>query len=249
MIHSYKGGTGKTAFSVNLARFLSLKKGKKVLLIEQDTGGSNFTSIFRKDPDFYWNDFYNSNKLIRELILPYKDFDIVCSYEQENLVPEGQSSKLFMVRHVERIRREIHFLKSTYDYIILDTRPGYTLELVTSLAIADITVLMSRVDVDTITKSIDMFSEIYANFPKNNIILIQNQIPQKIDGFEDLEIDINVLKTTQLWNSFVEGKTLLNIPFMNEIAYPLSLSQLLPIENALSPYIESFFELINSMKC
>ena len=47
MVHSYKGGTGKTVISANLARHFALKENKKVLLIEQDTGGSSFTNIFQ----------------------------------------------------------------------------------------------------------------------------------------------------------------------------------------------------------
>lgn len=97
-------------------------------------------------------------------------------------------------------------------------------------------------------QSIDMFSKIYANFSEQKIMLIQNQIPQKIDGYEDKELDLNVIKTTQLWNEFVEGKMLLKIPFKNEIAYPLSLSQILPLNNELFSYIENFFRIIKSIK-
>ena len=162
MVHSYKGGSGKTAFSVNLAQFLSLKKDKKVLLIEQDTGGATFTNIFKVKPEFYWNDFYNSNKLLKELIINRKDFDIICSYEQETLIPEGEASKLFLTRQVDRIQREVKYLK--YDFIILDTRPGYTLDLVTSITISDIAILMTRADTDTVTKTIDLYNKIYDSF-------------------------------------------------------------------------------------
>lgn len=247
MVHSYKGGSGKTAFSVNLAHYLSLKKNKRVLLIEQDTGGSTFTNIFKVEPELYWNDFYKSNRLLKELIIKRKDFDIICSYEQETLIPEGEASKIFLARQVERIQREVRFLKSTYDFIILDTRPGYTLDLVTSIAISDITVLMTRIDTDTISKTIDLFNKIYSSFSEKILVLVQNQIPQKVEGYEDMEVDLDVVEATHMWDEFAVDKNVINIPLKYEIAYPMSLSKLLPLHNEFYQYIAQFYDLIEKL--
>ncbi len=247
MVHSYKGGSGKTAFSVNLAQYLSVKKNKRVLLIEQDTGGATFTNIFKVEPELYWNDFYKNNRLLKELIIHRDDFDIICSYEQETLIPEGEASKLFLARQVERIQREVKFLRSSYDFIILDTRPGFTLDLVTSIAISDIAVLMTRIDTDTISKTIDLFNKIYASFSEKILVLIQNQIPQKIEGYEDMEVDLDVIKSTSLWDEFAIDKNVINIPLKYEIAYPLSLSKLLPLNNEFYQYIAQFYDVVSQL--
>ncbi|MHA2502505.1 MAG: ParA family protein, partial [Candidatus Kariarchaeaceae archaeon] len=57
MTHSFKGGSGKTIFSANIAKILA-RKGHKVLLIETDFDMPAFYSIFQDlNPDVYLNDF------------------------------------------------------------------------------------------------------------------------------------------------------------------------------------------------
>ncbi|MFW9906253.1 MAG: ParA family protein, partial [Candidatus Thorarchaeota archaeon] len=119
MVHSYKGGTGKTAIAINLAQLLAMKKGVKVLLIEQDTGGSTFSNVFKTTPPAVWNDFYLSNTPLKDLIIHHKHFDIICAKGKEIAIPEGESTRIFYSRHLERFRWESKWLRKNYEYIIL----------------------------------------------------------------------------------------------------------------------------------
>ena len=50
LTHSYKGGSGKTLFSINVANVLASHFEKRVLLIEADFSMAAFQSIFNEFP-------------------------------------------------------------------------------------------------------------------------------------------------------------------------------------------------------
>ena len=106
---------------------------------------------------------------------------------------------------------------------------------------------MTRIDTDTIRKTIEMFNKIYNSFIDKYIVLIQNQIPQKVEGYDTMEADLDVIKANDIWNEFITGKQCINIPLKYEIAYPLSLSKLLPLKNELFLYIEEFYNIISKL--
>ncbi|MHA1984211.1 MAG: AAA family ATPase [Candidatus Hodarchaeales archaeon] len=251
MVHSYKGGTGKTAIAVNLARFLSLKLKKKVLLIEQDIGGSTFKNIFKLQPELYWNDFYLGQKPLNELIISFNDFDVICAKEQEISIPEGygQSLKTFYALQMERFKREIRYLKEKYDFIILDTRPGYNIDLISSIVSSEIIILLSRLDNDNIENTIEMYTNIYSQFKSKEIVIVQNQVPYptKKSSQIDLELDLDIIQTKKIWEEFIQDKKLISIPLENDIAYPLSNSKILPFENIMIKYIEEIANLIKNL--
>lgn len=244
MVHSYKGGTGKTAIAINLARLIARKEGGKVLLIEQDTGGSTFTNVFKITPPSVWNDFYLSNASLKDLIVHYKHFDIICAEGKEIAIPEGESTSSFYSRHLERFRWESKWLQKNYEYIILDTRPGYSADLINSIVVSNVAILVSRLDSDEVVSTIDMYNEIYAHFKGKQIILVQNQIPEPILDSASTEQDLDVKQSATLWNDFIKDKVLISIPLKNEIAYPLSQSKILPLNNLLMDYINQIIEII-----
>lgn len=244
MVHSYKGGTGKTAIAVNLARDLAIRKKKKVLLIEQDIGGSSFRNIFKINPEKTWNDFYQKGSAIKDLITSIDNFDIICAKAQEIEIPAGQSPKTFYARQLERLNLQKKWLKNNYDFIILDTRPGYTIDLINSIMITDIAILITRIDMDTIENTIAMYDRIYSKFESKKFIIVQNQIPTPPPGLSDIDLDLDVKKTQNLWKIFVKDKILISIPLKNEIAYPLSQSKIASFKNPLMEYIAEISSLI-----
>lgn len=244
MVHSYKGGTGKTVIAVNLARNLSIKKKKKVLLIEQDIGGSSFKNIFRIEPEKTWNDFYQQGSAIKDLVTSIDDFDIICAKAQEIAIPAGQSPKTFFARQLERLNLQKRWLQTNYDFIIMDTRPGYTIDLINSIMISDIAILIARIDMDTIENTIAMYNRIYSKFESKKVIIIQNQIPTPPSGLSKINLDADVEKTINIWRDFVKDKILISIPLKNEIAYPLSRSKIASFENPLMEYIDRISSLI-----
>jgi len=55
-VHSYKGGTGKTLISMNLAAILA-KQGKNVCLIDLDLRAPSLDATFAADGKYWVNDF------------------------------------------------------------------------------------------------------------------------------------------------------------------------------------------------
>ena len=248
MIHSYKGGTGKTSIAVNLAHYYAEKDHKKVLLIEQDAGGPSLNDIFYVDPKYYWNDFYNNNLQLQDLILSTKYFDIICANSDEIKIPDGIESQTYFVRQIERFNYEKRFLNQKYDIVIFDTHPGYNLSLINCIAVSDIVLLVSRPDSDVILNTIDLYNKIYSHFQSKKIIIIENQVPEPIGSYKIENIDRKYISSIERWRDFLKDKKAIQIPLTNEIAYPLSLSKIIPFENLLFSYIKKIFTTINDFR-
>ena len=66
LVHSFKGGTGKTTVAVNLASILS--HNHKVLLIENDFRMLSFFNIFKHEPKYYFNDYLDWNVGFNDIV-------------------------------------------------------------------------------------------------------------------------------------------------------------------------------------
>ena len=65
-VHSYKGGTGKTSMSVNLAATFA-KKGKKVCVFDLDFRAPSLFAILKTpNAEFWFNDYLNNTCEIRQ---------------------------------------------------------------------------------------------------------------------------------------------------------------------------------------
>ncbi|MFX0091849.1 MAG: hypothetical protein ACFFBD_08820, partial [Candidatus Hodarchaeota archaeon] len=136
------------------------------------------------------------------------------------------------------------WLQANYDYVIFDTRPGYTVELINSILVADMAILLTRLDADTVEKTIDMYDRIYAQFKNKYIFLVQNQVPTPVEGLSDATLDLDIEEKMKAWAKFVEDKDLVTIPLKNEIAYMLSKSKIIPFDSLLMTYIQQIAALI-----
>ena len=68
-VHSYKGGTGKTLLSVNLAATFA-KHGKKVCLFDLDFRAPSLFAILKVENSECWlNDYLNGNCSIDKVLL------------------------------------------------------------------------------------------------------------------------------------------------------------------------------------
>lgn len=244
MVHSYKGGTGKTAIAVNLAKYFSKKANLNVLLIEQDIGGPCFTDIFHVSPPLYWNDFYNTNRSLQELIIKHSLFDIICANDDEIKIPDGTSPQSYFVRQIERFTYEKKWLNEKYDLVIFDTHPGYNLSLINSLSLANIVILVSRRDTDILLNTIGLYNKIYAQFKSKKMFIIENQVPEIIPNYIPELLDRKFDTTLKKWDEFLHDKKKISIPLKNDIAYPLSLSKVVPFDNLLFTYINKVAEII-----
>ena len=136
-IANQKGGVGKSTTSINLSACMA-EKGKKVLVIDSDPQG-NTTSGFGIDKNNLENTIYElylENITVNNCILSdvVKNLDLVPS----NVNLAAAEIELIGVEKKEFIlKREIDYVRDSYDYIIIDCPPSLNLLTVNALTTAD----------------------------------------------------------------------------------------------------------------
>ena len=136
-IANQQGGVGKTTTSVNLSAALAAK-GKKVLVIDTDPQG-NTTSGFGIEKNELDNTIYElmlSECSIKECIL--NDVIQGVSVIPSNVNLAATEIELIGVDRKEFIlKREIEWVKDSYDYIIIDCPPSLNFLTINSMTTAD----------------------------------------------------------------------------------------------------------------
>lgn len=161
--HSYRGGTGKSNLTANLAAGLALR-GYRVGVVDTDIQSPGIHTLFRVDPhavQFTLNDYLWGKCGVHEAAL-----DVTSGVVDEagtQLVPEG--GKVFLVPSSIKTGEIARILKEKYDvedlntgfhdlcreldldYLLIDTHPGVNEETLLSIAISDTLMLLLRPDI------------------------------------------------------------------------------------------------------
>lgn len=130
-----KGGCAKTTTAVNIARGLTLKK-RRVLLLDMDPQ-ANATSVFA-DTEKIKNTIYN---IIFDKVFP-KDVVMKTDYNNLFLIPSDIELSAADLKLSDKMGREkilsrnVKSLFSDYHYIIIDTPPSLGLLTINSLTTA-----------------------------------------------------------------------------------------------------------------
>lgn len=136
-IANQKGGVGKTTTSVNLSAALAAK-GKKVLVIDTDPQG-NTTSGFGIEKNELDNTIYElmlSECSIKECIINNVIPGVSVIPSNVNLA--ATEIELIGVEKKEFIlKREIEWVKDSYDYIMIDCPPSLNFLTINSMTTAD----------------------------------------------------------------------------------------------------------------
>lgn len=136
-IANQKGGVGKTTTSINLSASLS-SKGKKVLVIDADPQG-NTTSGFGIEKNDLENTIYElmlSECSIKECILNNVIPNVSIIPSNVNLA--AAEIELIGIERKEFIlKREVEWIKDSYDYIIIDCPPSLNLLTLNAMTTAD----------------------------------------------------------------------------------------------------------------
>jgi chromosome partitioning protein len=148
-IFQFKGGTGKTNSSVNIAHILATVHGKSVLLIDNDKQGdsSKMLGLHSYDrpsvADLMTKRFGN----LEELIIPTK-------YENLDLIPANmtllKANFEVMLDTISpqqtRFKSALMRLEEEYDYCIIDNAPDINISTINALVASDDVLVPIKID-------------------------------------------------------------------------------------------------------
>ena len=141
-ICNQKGGTGKTATTVNLGIGLA-KQGKKVLLVDADPQGDLTTCLGWKDNDSLPTTITTKLSEIMREENGNPNFGILHHEENVDLLPanlELSAMEMMLVTTMSRetvLRTYLNKVKNDYEYILIDCMPSLGMVTLNALAAAD----------------------------------------------------------------------------------------------------------------
>jgi len=245
LVHSFKGGSGKSLFASNLANIWS-DQGRSILLIETDFVMPAFQSIYLNlKPDIFLNDFLDNddNSLTKYIYNVKENFDIIFSSNDFN-----PSHKIFS-RDQQWFREKKDQLNQAikdqkYDTIIFDTSPGFSLFIINLLLLADMVFILLRSDNQSIKGTQILIDKVYKKSvdlgKKTAINIVVNQIPQ-VREITPILNEITIIFSTQY--SFI--KNIYFLQYYHHTSYLTSVNRfLLPGDNSTRKEIEEIIDNI-----
>ena len=193
MIHSYKGGSGKTLFSINFANILRKTYSKRVLLIEADFSMPVFTSIFTDySPDIFFNDYLNGESVtLQQCIYPNYDDNLGIIYCNPHFNPNDKiltTDPEYYETMVLKLSQNLKELK--YDFVIFDLSPGKNLFAASILILSNKIFTILRPDKYSVIGIKSLFQEFYSSVSRlqnKEFHIILNQVPQHRDMLKIIE--------------------------------------------------------------
>ena len=188
-LHSYKGGTGKTLLSVNLAATYA-KRGKRLCLLDLDFRAPSLQAVFQKNDSEYWlNDYLNGAcEIDRVLIDLYNPHDGngkflvgLADPTTEAIREMSAKDRKWEMRALGRLLSLKHSLLNDMhlDFLILDTSPGLQYSSINAIVSADGVLVVTSIDRSDIKGTQRMIQELYELFDKKAGIIL-NKVPIEI---------------------------------------------------------------------
>ena len=181
-VHSYKGGTGKTLLSINLAATFA-KHGKKVCLFDLDFRAPSLATLLKIDKAEFWlNDYLNGLCEINKVLIDL-------SHRIDNggqLVVGLANPTTEAIRDMSAKDRkwEMHALgrllalktsllgENGFDYLICDTSPGLQYSSINAIVSADLVLVATTFDRSDVDGTRRMLRELYDLFEKKTEIVL-----------------------------------------------------------------------------
>jgi MinD-like ATPase involved in chromosome partitioning or flagellar assembly len=184
--HSYKGGTGKTLLSVNLATILA-NSGKKTCLLDLDFSSPSHHVIFPNVKTEHWlNDYLNRTCEIDKVL---KDCDSNCVAKERLFVglanPSSEAIREMASKdrkwEMEALGRLLSLKDSLledlhYDYVIFDTSPGLQYSSINAVVSADAVLVVTTLDKSDMEGTQRMTQDLYRLFERKTMVIL-NKVP------------------------------------------------------------------------
>ena len=193
-VHSYKGGTGKSLISTNLASIFA-SQGKNVCLVDLDLRAPSLDATFAADGKHWVNDFLDDKCEPMELL---KDFSnekgtkgrllvALANPAMEAIRETITKDRKWEMRALRRLLslKELLLENLAVDYVILDTSPGLLYASINAIAAADLALVVATWDASDVSGTQGMVGELYDLLERRAIVLM-NKIPEQLITNEEM---------------------------------------------------------------
>jgi len=181
-VHSYKGGTGKTLISINLAVTLA-KHGKKVCLMDLDFRAPSLSTLLNIDKVEYWlNDYLNGVCEIDKVLIDLstkigsqgKFFVGLANPSVEAIRDMSSKDRKWEMRALGRLLSLRNSLLNAngFDYIIFDTSPGLQYSSINAIVSADLVIVATTLDNSDVEGTKRMLRDLYDLFEKKTELVL-----------------------------------------------------------------------------
>jgi MinD-like ATPase involved in chromosome partitioning or flagellar assembly len=183
--HSYKGGTGKTLLSVNLATLFA-NMSKKVCLMDLDLRAPSIHSVFRNGSEYWVNDYLSEACRIEKVLSDCAGEDMAGG----KLFVGFANPSTEAIREMEAKGRKwemealgrLFSLKTAllsdlgFDYVFFDTSPGLQYSSINAIVAADVVLVVMSPDKSDVEGTRRMVRDLYELFEKKTGIVL-NKVP------------------------------------------------------------------------
>lgn len=203
VIHSYRGGTGKSTTTANLSVLLAAL-GKSVATMDMDITSPGLHVIYNVSAQmmkYTLNDYIYGKcaledaviNLTQHLKLPRGTlYFLGSSMKPEDIVKvirEGYSEGFF--RHIAKNLKEVYDV----EYVIFDTHPGLNEDTLLAVMSSDVSLLLMRMDKQDITGTY-ITTQILKRFGKISYVIL-NMVPTNLADNVDLPSEVsNIIEAT-----------------------------------------------------
>jgi septum site-determining protein MinD len=193
-IHSFRGGTGKSNSTANLAVMVT-KAGHRVALIDTDIQSPGVHILFRLEQSslkYTLNDFLWGKCRIEQCAYDVTESvvgDINADSDRPRLflipssIDTGAIAKILREGYdVGRLNDGLHQLieRLNLDYLFIDTHPGVNEETLLSIAISDMLLLVMRPDNQDF-QGTAVTAELARRLEVKKMLLMVNKVPPSMD--------------------------------------------------------------------
>jgi len=181
-VHSYKGGTGKTLLSVNLAATFA-KNGKKICLFDLDFRAPSLATLLKVAKADYWlNDYLNGTCGIDKVLIDLSEkvnnkgklFVGLANPSTEAIRDMSAKDRKWEMRALGRLLtlRDSLLNDRSFDYLIFDTSPGLQYSSINAIVAADLVLVATTLDRSDVDGTRRMLRELYDLFEKKTEVVL-----------------------------------------------------------------------------
>jgi MinD-like ATPase involved in chromosome partitioning or flagellar assembly len=179
MVHSYRGGTGKTLLGLNLAA--AYAKNRKVCLLDYDFSAPGLFGLLKvPEPDFWVNDYLNGDCDIDEVITEVQPNLHVGMANPDaeairDIVGKSRSWQTEALQQTISVKERLNELD--FETLIFDTPPGLAYSAINAVIASDLIALVMRLESIDILGTKETMKGVYELLEKPSFIVVNMVLP------------------------------------------------------------------------